>query len=186
MLPFLLSIADEKDHAKIEYLYHHYNGDMLRFAKHRLRLERMPNWEMDAEDAVQNAFLKITKYIDKIDFTVGEKGIRAYVLKIVSNEVSSIVADYTYLEDIDEYKDTLEDGDFFEQLRIHERYDEVVQEIGWLDETYSIPLSLRYGDKMGITEIANLMGLSEKAVYTRLGRAKRLLVERLHGKDENE
>ena len=71
MLQFLLSIADEKDHAKIEYLYNRYHEDMIRFARYRLRQKKMPNYELDAEDAVQNAFLKITKYIDKVDFTRG-------------------------------------------------------------------------------------------------------------------
>ena len=93
MLQFLLSIADEKDHAKIEYLYQQYHSDMLRIAKSRLRQKGMPNYELDAEDAVQNAFFKITKYIHRIDFTAEGKEIKAYVLKIVSNEVSRIVSD---------------------------------------------------------------------------------------------
>lgn len=186
MLQFLLSIADEKDHAKIEYLYNRYHEDMIRFARYRLRKKKMPNYELDAEDAVQNAFLKITKYIDKVDFTVGDKGLRAYVLKIVSNEVSGIVSDYIYFDDIDEYSNTLEYGDFFEQMRIQERYDEVVEEIDRLDEKYSIPLSLRYGEEMETKEIAHLMGLPEKTVYTRISRAKKLLVEKINGENKNE
>ncbi|MBR7099292.1 MAG: RNA polymerase sigma factor [Clostridia bacterium] len=186
MLQFLLSIADEKDHAKIEYLYNQYHDDMLRFAKYRLRQKGMPNYELDAEDAVQNAFLKITKYIHKVDFTVGEKGIRAYVLKIASNEVSGLISDYTFFENIEEYNDTMGDGDFFEQMRIKERYDEVVEEIGRLDEKYSISLSLRYGENMGTKEIADLLGVSEKTVYTRIDRAKKLLVEKLNGENKNE
>ena len=57
MLPFLLSIADEKDHAKIEYLYHHYNGDMLRFD----------------EDAEKELFELLSRdYISGITFSGGD------------------------------------------------------------------------------------------------------------------
>ena len=80
----------------------------------------------------------------------------------------------------------MEYGDFFEQIRIQERYDEVVEEIDRLDEKYSIPLSLRYGEEMETKEIAHLMGLSEKTVYTRISRAKKLLVEKINGENKNE
>ena len=93
MLAFLLSLADEKDHAKIEYLYRRYHNDMLRFARSRLHQMGMPNYELDAEDAVQNAFFKITKYIRKIDFTAEEKEIKAYVLRIVANETINLASD---------------------------------------------------------------------------------------------
>ena len=185
MLQFLLSIADEKDHAKIEYLYQQYHSDMLRIAKSRLRQKGMPNYELDAEDAVQNAFFKITKYIHRIDFTAEGKEIKAYVLKIVSNEVSRIVSDYTYFDDIVEYSETIEDGDFFGQMRTKVRYDEVVEAINWLDEKYSIPLSLRYAENMDVKEISELLGIAEKTVYTRLDRAKKLLIEKLNGENKN-
>lgn len=185
MLQFLLSISDEKDHSKIEYLYNQYHGDMLRFAKYRLHQKGMPNYELDAEDAVQNAFIKITKYIHRIDFTTDEKEIKAYILKIVSNETINIVSDYMYFDDIDELKETMADGDFFDQMRIKTRYDEVVEVIGRLDEKYSIPLSLRYSENIDVKEIAELLGIAEKTVYTRLDRARKLLLENLNGENEN-
>lgn len=186
MLQFLLSIADEKDHVKIEYLYHRYHADMLRLAKSRLRQKGMPNYELDAEDAVQNAFVKITKYIHRINFTAEEKEIKGYVLKIVANEASNIVSDYTYFDDIDEYTETIEDGDFFGQMRTHLQYDDVVEAISRLAEKYSIPLSLRYIENMEVQEIADLLGIAEKTVYTRLERAKKLLIEKLNGENKHE
>lgn len=185
MLQFLLLIADEKDQAKIEYLYKRYHYDMLRFAKHRLHQFGMPNYELDAEDAVQNAFVKITKYIDKIDFTADEKAIKAYVLKIISNETANIVSDYTHFDDLHEYTETLEDGDFFGQMRTHVRYEDVVEAISRMDEKYSIPLSLRYSENMDVKAIAALLGIAEKTVYTRLNRAKKLLLEKINGENKN-
>ena len=186
MLAFLLSIADEKDHAKIEYLYRRYHDDMIRFAKSRLRQMGMPNYELDAEDVVQNAFVKITKYIRKIDFTAEEKEIKAYVLRIVSNETINLSSDYTYFDDIDEHKETMEDGAFFEQMRIQARYDEVVEAMSRMDERYSIPCSFYFIENMSVKEIADLLGIADKTVYTRLERAKKLLIEKLNGENKHE
>lgn len=61
MLQFLLSISDESNHSKIEYLYNRYQKEMMRVAKSRLKQLGMPNYEIDAEDVVQNAFVKIAK-----------------------------------------------------------------------------------------------------------------------------
>lgn len=184
MLAFLLSLADEKDHAKIEYLYNHFRDDMLRLAKSRLHGMGLPNYELDAEDAVQSAFLKITKYIDKVNFDADEKTLRAYVLKIVANEANDIASDHRIFDDIQDYSDKLEDGDFFGELRIHSRCADVVEAIKRIDERYSIPFSLRYGDEMTVAEIAALLGIPEKTVYTRLERAKKLLLEELKGEGD--
>ena len=181
MLAFLLSLADEKDHVKIEYLYDHFHDDMLRLAKSRLHRMGLPNYELDAEDVFQNAFWKIMKYIHKVNFDAGEKALKAYVLKIIVNEANDFASDHRTFEDIQDYSDKLEDGDFFGELRTSSRCADVVEAIKRIDERYSIPFSLRYGDEMTVPEIAALLGLPEKTVYTRLERAKKLLLEELKG-----
>lgn len=181
MLQFLLSIADESDHAKVEYLYNRYHMEMIRVARSRLKGLGVPNYDLDAEDVVQNAFVKIVKYIHKIDFTASDKEIRAYIVKIIINEAKNLAKDYKYMEDINEYADTIEDGDFFEQMRISRQYDDVCEALRSLDERYSITLSLRYAENMSVKEIAETLGLKEKCVYARLENGRRLLLERLNG-----
>ena len=181
MLAFLLSLADEKDHVKIEYLYDHFQDDMLRLAKSRLHRMGLPNYELDAEDVFQSAFLKIIKYIHKVNFDAGEKALKAYVLKIIVNEANDFASDHRTFEDIQDYSDKLEDGDFFGELRRQSQCADVVEAIKRIDERYSIPFSLRYGDEMTVAEIATLLGIPEKTVYTRLERAKKLLLEELKG-----
>ena len=181
MLQFLLSIADESDYEKIEYLYHKFHKDMIIMAKSRLKGNRNFNYELDAEDVVQNAFVKIVKYIHKIDFTASDKEIRAYVVKIIINEAKDLAKDYKYMEDINEYADTIEDGDFFGRLRISQQYDDVCEALRSLDERYSITLSLRYSENMSVKEIADTLGLKEKCVYARLENGRRLLLEKLNG-----
>lgn len=181
MLQFLLSIADESDHAKIKYLYAQYHDTMIRFAKYRLHKMGMPNYAADAEDAVQNAFVKITKYIGKVDFTVEDWELRAYVLRIVSNETINVMLDYVHFNNPNTPERYVDDEDFFNQLRIKERYEEVVEAIGRMDERYSIPMLLKYKDDMKVSDIAKLLGIAEKTVYTRTERGKRMLLEALDG-----
>ena len=181
MLQFLLLIADESDRDKVEYLYNRYHMEMIRIARVRLREKGVPSYHLDAEDVVQNAFVKIVKYIHKIDFTASDKSIRAYVIKIIVHEATDYAKQYKYMEDINEYADTMEDGDFFAQLRISQQYDDVCEALRSLDERYSITLSLRYVENMSVKEIADLLGLKEKCVYARLENGKKLLIEKLNG-----
>ncbi len=150
---------------------------MIRIAKSRLKQSGIPSYEVDAEDAVQNAFVKITKYISAINFDAPEKTIKSYVLSIVSNEVINIVSDYKYYDDIDEYTDILEDEDFIERINIKESYNEVVRIIKQMDEKYSTSLMYYFCYGMSVKEIAQMLGLSEKTIYTRLERGKLILLK---------
>ena len=153
---------------------------MIRFAKNRFKQNGILNYEIDAEDAVQNAFEKITKYINAIDFSVIEKTMKSYVLSIVSNEVINILLGYRYYDDIDEYIDILEDEDFIEKINIKESYNEVVKIIKQLDERYSTSLMYYYCYEMSVKEIASMLGLSEKTIYTRLERGKLILLKTIN------
>ena len=51
-----------------------------------------------------------------------------------------------------------------------------------LDERYSITLSLRYVENLSIKEVASMLGIEEKSVYTRLERGKKKLLEQIEGR----
>ena len=179
MLNFLLSISDESVHSNIERIYHTYHGDMLRFAKHRLKQRGIKNYEIDAQDTVQNAFLKIMKYIDKINFSESEEKIKSYVFSIVSNEIINTVNDYRHSDDIDEYADILEDEDFIEKINGKESYQKIVSIIKRMDEKYSTALMYHYCYEMSVHEIAHMLDLSENTIYTRLMRGKVILLKNI-------
>lgn len=183
MLLFLQAISDPRDHEKVESIYHQYRDRMLRLAGARLRQMGVSNAELDAEDVVQNAFVKIVRHIDKLDFSLGEGAVLGYVMKIVANEAASFAADRTECDSLDAYQNTLTDRDFLEQLRVSERYDAVVEAIRRLDERYSITLSLRYVEEMSVKDIAALLGIAEKSVYTRIERGKKKLLQMLEGEN---
>ena len=93
MLQFLLTLTDESNHGKIEHLYNKYHDYMMKCAVTKFKSLGRSNYTYDAEDAVQNAFMKITKYIDKIDFSRGEKDVKNYCLAILSNEICNVLSD---------------------------------------------------------------------------------------------
>ena len=66
MLLFLLSLSDESNYGKIEYIYNTYHDYMMKYAVSKLRSVNRANTFYDAEDAVQNTFMKIVKHIDNI------------------------------------------------------------------------------------------------------------------------
>ena len=66
MLQFLLTLTDESNHSKIEYIYNTCHDYMMRYAISRFQALGRTNFMYDAEDAVQNAFMRITRYIDKV------------------------------------------------------------------------------------------------------------------------
>ena len=184
MLNFLLTLMDDESvRDVILRIYDTYHGDMIRFARNRIRKAGLPNVESDSEDVVQNAFVKMCKYGSSIESCFSEKQLKNYVFSIVANECRDIVNSYRHFEDVDEYVETLADEEFFERLCIGERYDEVIDLVKQLDEKYSITLLFYYYDEMSVKEIAGCLGISEKTVYTRLARGKQILLKFVEKED---
>ncbi len=179
MLTFLLSITEESNQSKTEHIYKTYHDDMIRFARYRLRKAGCINFELDAEDAVQNAFVKIIKYISVINFDAPEKAIKSYIFSIVANEANCIISERVFDKSIDDCPELASDEDFWEKIDLKLYYKEVVEEIKRMDERYSIPLYLHYCREMSVKEISALIGIPEKSVYTRLSRGRKLLLKNI-------
>ena len=183
MLTFLLAITDEEAHDRIRDIFKRHHELMLDYAKSKLQNYRVADIEHDAEDAVQNAFMKIVKYIDALDKEVSPKGERAYMMSIVSNEVINIIKAYRYFEDIDEcenkYADAFAEDKIIEQLSIKDKCAVAMETIKKMDEKYSVTMLYYYQNEFSVEEIADLMGISVQTVYTRLRRGRILLLESL-------
>ena len=156
-----------------------YHDDMIRFARHRLRIAGLPSYEVDAQDAVQSAFLKICMYYKSICESIPEKQLKVYVFSIVKNTSSDIIKGNKRFEKVEEYIETLPDEEFLERIKIKERYDDVIDAIKKLDDKYSFTLLFYYVEDMSVKVITENMGIPEKTVYTRLERGKILLLELL-------
>lgn len=179
MLQLLLSFADESDHEKIIYIYKHYHDEMVRFAKHRLYMARVANYETDAEDVVQDSFLKITKYIKSINLDVSERELKSYILSIVSNVLADRFKKAEHVEDLEDHFDIKSDDNFVEELTILERYKKVVAAIEKMEEKYRLALVYHFYKGFSVKEMAELFEVPEKTIYTRISRAQKKLKEML-------
>lgn len=177
MLTLLFALSDEEQHPKIKYIYDSFHREMLRFATARLFMSGRKSYRYDAEDAVQNAFIKIVHAIDEIDVTVSKKSLRSYVFSILTNEIFNILREKNNFSEISEEFEDENSYNFIEELQIKDNYDRVVKAISRLDEIYSVTLSLIYVEEMTVSEAAAFMGVPEKTVYTRLERGRRRLLE---------
>lgn len=181
MLGFLLTLSDESNYSKIERIYNKYHEYMMRYAISKFQNEGSPNFLYDAEDAVQNAFVKIVKYIERIDFSREEKDVKNYCLTILINEIYYLL--HRKEENFENFEEFCleKEYNFIEELKIQDRYNELVEAIESLDERYSTTLYLVFCKEMTVNEISEMMGISAKTVYTRLARGKKLLLESLKG-----
>ena len=135
-------LTDEEAHERILRIYRRFHDDMIRFARVRLRRMGDVNYLADSEDVVQNAFVKITKYIDAIDMERSEKEMRVYIFSIVVNEIHTFFAKREVIADVED----LEGGedDFFEQLQLKEQYQSVLDAMRSLDVKYITVLWYKY------------------------------------------
>ena len=186
MLQFLLTICDDKYHPQLTQLYNTFHAEMVRVARTRFKTMNRYNPDLDAEDVVQNTFLRVTKYIDKVNFSQNERQLRNYLMTILAHEIPKLVKSFP---DELEYKEELCERaweKFVEKLQIQEFYDETVRVIESLEDIYSTSLFLAYCEELSVKEISKIMEVPTKTVYTRLMRGKMLvrsivLGEKAHG-----
>lgn len=181
MLSFILSVTPLEYRDKITYLYELFHDDMLRLARARLKKANDADPYHNAEDVVQNCFIRIIEYYEIIDFESDDKRLKAYVLTTTVNECSRFIKKQEYYEELQDIEDP-DEGDFLEEIITKEMYAEAVNVIENMDEIYSIPLFYYFVCEMSPKKIAEFMNLSEKTVYTRISRGKAKLIEEFNGK----
>lgn len=182
MLNFILSTTPIEYHDKITYLFETFHDDMLRLAKARLRAAKVPDPEHNAEDILQNCFLRITKYCDSIEFESGDDHLKSYVMTITANESYKFIQKHQYCEELDVNCEDESESHLLEDIILEERYNDIVTAIKKMDEKYSIPLFHYFVNEASPKKIAELLGLPEKTVYTRISRGKTKLIEKLNEK----
>lgn len=166
MLPVLLAaLSGEEDRRAFCRLYEQYGNAMLRVA-HRY----FPGNQHAAEDAVQNAWLKVVQNFSKIQAFPGKKR-GAYLVIIVKNESISLLRKRRQELPFDEAlagEEVKEDGAA-----------SVIEVIHKMPETYRAVLELRFVEECTSREIAQKLGLTEPTVNTRIHRGRALLMKKL-------
>ena len=123
----------------------------------------------DAEDAVQNAFVKLMTA--DVTFTDDEH-IRRWLIRVAVNECRNSLNSFwrrrvSFFDELEQEPSASDD----------ERW--LLSEIGRLPAKYSAVLYLHYYEGYRCAEIGALLHLSESNVQTRLMRARKMLKKRL-------
>lgn len=179
MLAVLLMIRDEDERNKLEELYYTYNKELFYVAYQILRDYH------DAQDVLQNAFIKVYKHLHKIG-DIRCKKTRAYLVIIVRNlsfdrynEKRKVVpTDFEAAgEDIQDLN-TVSLDDYILHLELGR---ELAGYLAKLNSNYADVLTLKYYYGYNNAEIGEMFSMTTENVSLRLCRAKaalkRLLTE---------
>ena len=163
MLLFL-TFDTEEEKNKFEELYQAYEKLMLYIALH------ITGNKIDAEDAVQNAFISIIKNFDKISEPVCPKT-KAFVVIITERKALDIYRKRKryQTESLDDPDIALPGMDLSES---HAEQDYIASAIMKLPANYRDALLLKYSYGFSISKIADTLDVSEAAAYKIIERAK--------------
>jgi len=181
MLIILAGIHNKENHSKLEALYEEYASWMFKIAY------RILNDEHLAQDAVQEAFINISKNLEKIiEFDCNK--IKALFVIIVRNVSVDIyrLRRKQYSVSIEEIEDDLpESGPSVEEILMnHETFTRVAEKIRELHPSYADILSLKFFYHYEDEEISRILNITPENIRTRLHRARKNLIKLLSQEQE--
>ncbi len=172
----LIDTPEEQD--KFQFIYNNFRDDMLKAAYSILK-----DFDL-AEDAVQNAFLRIARVIERIDL---DNNPRAFALTVTRNASRDIAAknemeyaepdicSIVYEPEQNYPENVAENKEYIENLS---RY------VLTLSPIYAEIFVLRYVHRMRYSEISKVLNVSEAALRKRLERLKGMMLDFLETEAE--
>lgn len=128
----------------------------------------------DAEDAVQTAFLRISRQTKPLP--QNEQALRAYVLTAAKHTALNLLPKQSKDTDLDKVV-AVGTEDLFETIVSSQEYDRLLVAIKSLPATYRSVLMLRYVQQLDTKEIAKLLSRPRGTIQKQITRAKALLVQ---------
>lgn len=173
-----LSVNTIEEKTLAEKLYNKYSKFMFKTAYYVLKNNFL------AEDAVQQAFIKIIKNLDKIDEN-NENKTRNFIGLITKNTAIDIynktknqpicIDEIYFNEKSCDISQLIINKEIIARLKVH---------IKELKPAYQIPLLLNAEQGLSVNEIAEILNLKPKTVQKRIERARTKLINALN-KEEN-
>lgn len=163
-VPFWEELENPEERKRLVSIYEQYHAAMERTAMRILRSNA------DAEDAVQNAFVRVICNFQKIDEIPCEK-LRPWLITIVKNEALMLLRKRKPTVSLDELacpEPRTEDKSGCREL---------IELIRTMPETYRAVLELKLISGYKDAEIAKMLGISETAVSSRFSRGRKMLRE---------
>ena len=168
MLPMLLAtIENDADRALFAEIYEQYHERMEQAA---LRILKDTH---DAEDAVQNAFLKIIRNFEKF-LELPCKKRPFWCVCIVKNEAITLLRKKKKAIMLESMEDAYDaSADIEEALS----YEDIIRLFAGLPETYRAALEMKFLLDCSGKDISQKLGISENAVNVRISRGRAMLRE---------
>ena len=174
--------SESKKELIVEKLYIKFNSELVNYTRHKLFCLKGINNYSDAEDIVQNTYLKLLKYMPPKINIQNEK---AYLYAVLQNEISNYLKK-SQPEDIFEVTDLLVNDISLDEILISKLSTERISLIiNYLEYDLKTPMILRYGYDLSVEEISKQLGINTKTVYYRLQKAKKIVIDEYY-RGENE
>ena len=168
----------EQQRQKLEKVYALYGSRMF------YRAMQILNQREDAEDAVQNCIIAISRHTDCIDFDNETKTL-SFVYTVISHCAIDIYRknkrnrhSNVNIDDITEQAGNI---DIENEVFVSMELKRVVEEIKKLDFTYREVLSLFYLNEMNPREISDLLEIPYNTVRSKINRGRKKLLKSLEG-----
>ena len=169
MFLFLALLDSPGEQEKFREIYEHYRHFMWYLANQKLQDEHL------AEDAVQEAFLALTRHLDKVEDIYSPRTKR-FLSTIVRSKAVDILRKRAPEQELEDYMEDSRGGtDILEQYLRKEHYNRLVSCILELDDRYRTVFEYKYLYQMTDAEIGDILGISEKNVNVRYFRARKKL-----------
>lgn len=180
MLIYLQMLDTPEERAKFETLYYSHRKTMLHIAMKILKDHQL------AEDAVQEAFLRLAKNFSKIE-QVNCPRTRLFTVIIVRNISLTMLAERKK-ENVLESPEAVIPIEYNLEEDVLERiaYEEVLSAIRELPVIYRDILYLQCVEEYKLTEISKLLGIETETVKKRAQRGRKKLLEQLTKEHEND
>lgn len=159
-------IENENDRSKVERLYLN-NKSLMMYTAYKVLHDKSL-----AEDAVQQAFIRVIENLHKVDENNCHKT-QGFLVVICRNVACDIYKSKTYLNNED-MTDELTDSTYdpIEIVLNEETFNQIIVEVNKIKPIYQDVLILKYSHDCSNRDIASLLRISENVVRKRLERAK--------------
>lgn len=169
----LTLIDDEEETLKFEEIYNKYRLQMIYTAQ-----KILGNYH-DAENAVQDTFIKIARNMKKIS-KLNSNEVFSYVIKAVQNTSINLLESKERHKtiDIDDCYE-LDDRTALTDLCVLENYEIIVKCIGKMDIIYRDVFYLYYIDDVPLKEIAQKLDRNQATVRKQISRAREVFIKNM-------
>lgn len=166
------SAGDTDKSAQLEYLMRRFGKQVHKLAYYYVRDKHL------VEDICQEVFIKVYNNLEKFR---NESGYYTWIYRITVNLCKDYLKSAAFKRFVaaglvdDWYHSAMRTNKLFEEVDGGEIFSMVMD----LPKKYRVPISLHYFDGFSVSEIADIMRISESNVKVRLHRGRKMLKELL-------